>query len=75
MTIRLQQAFETLRGLPDDMQDDLANIILQLSGVDQPAIVLDEAEAASLDLSLQQADRGEFATDAEVRAIWAKHGL
>ncbi len=75
MTIRLQQAFESLRGLPDDMQDDLANIILQLSGVDQPAIVLDEAEAASLDLSLQQADRGEFATDAEVRAIWAKHGL
>ena len=24
---------------------------------------------------LAQADRGEFATNEEVRAIWAKHGL
>ena len=28
---------------------------------------LDEAEAATA--------RGDFATDAEMRAIWAKHGL
>lgn len=75
MTALLQHAFETLRDLPDDMQDDLARMLLQLSGIDQPAIALDAAEAASLDLSLQEADRGEFATDAQIRAIWAKHGL
>lgn len=75
MTILLQQAFDSLRDLPDDMQDDLARMLLQLSGVHQTVITLDAEEAASLDLSLQQADRGEFATDEQIRAIWAKHGL
>jgi predicted transcriptional regulator len=32
-------------------------------------------EEASFEESLAQADRGEFATDEQVRAIWAKHGL
>jgi predicted transcriptional regulator len=32
-------------------------------------------EAADIDDSLAEADRGEFATDEEVRAMWAKHGL
>jgi hypothetical protein len=42
---------------------------------DQPVLQLSVEEAASFDESLAQADRGEFATDEQVRAIWAKHGL
>jgi predicted transcriptional regulator len=42
---------------------------------DQPVLQLSAEEAASFDESLAQADRGEFATDEQVRAIWAKHGL
>jgi hypothetical protein len=42
---------------------------------DQPVLQLSAEEAASFDESLAQADRGEFATDQQVRAIWAKHGL
>ena len=45
------------------------------SGGDQPVIQLSAAEEASLAESLAQADRGEFATDEQVRAIWAKYGL
>ncbi len=30
---------------------------------------------ASFEASLTEAERGEFATDDEIRAIWAKHGL
>lgn len=75
MTVLLQQAFESLRDLPDDMQDEVVRMLLQLSGTDQPAVTLDAAEAASFDASLQEADRGEFATDERIRAIWAKHGL
>jgi predicted transcriptional regulator len=36
---------------------------------------LSAEEEASFDESLFQAERGEFATDEQVRAIWAKHGL
>ena len=75
MTKLLEQAIETVRGLPPEMQDDLARMLLQLAGEDQPVLQLSTEEAASFDESLAQADRGEFATDEQVRAIWAKHGL
>ena len=35
---------------------------------------LEEARA-KLEQSLAEAERGEFATDEEVRSMWAKHGL
>jgi hypothetical protein len=75
MTKLLEQAVETVRGLPPEMQDDLARMLLQLAGEDQPVLQLSAAEEVSFDESLAQADRGEFATDEQVRAIWAKHGL
>jgi hypothetical protein len=75
MTKLLERAVETVRGLPPEMQDELARMLLQLAGEDQPVLQLSAEEAASLDESLAQADRGEFASDEQVRAIWAKHGL
>lgn len=75
MTPLLERAVETVRGLPPETQDDLARILLQLAGDEQPAIELTADEEASFEESLEQARRGEFATDEEVRAIWAKHGL
>jgi hypothetical protein len=75
MTKLLEQAVETVRGLPPEVQDELARILLQLAGKDQPVIQLGAADEASLAESLAQADRGEFATDEQVRAIWAKYDL
>ena len=75
MTKLLEQAVETVRGLPPEVQDDLARILLQLAGEDQPVLQLSAAEEASFEESLAQADRREFATDEQVRAIWAKHNL
>ena len=75
MTRLFEQAIETVSALPDDMQDDLARMLLQFAGVDQPPYVLTPEEAADIDASLAEAERGEFATDEEVRTVWAKHGL
>ena len=75
MTKLLEQAVEAVRDLPPEVQDDLARILLQLAGRDQPVIQLSAAEKASLAESLAQADRSEFATDEQVRAIWAKYDL
>ncbi len=75
MTRLLEQAVEAVSALPDDAQDDLARILLQLAGIDQPAYELTLEEAADIDASLTEAERGEFASDEEVRAVWAKHGL
>jgi hypothetical protein len=75
MTKLFEKAVETARTLPPTMQDELARVILQLAGQEQPMFELTEAEAASLEKSLGQASRREFATDEQVRAVWAKHGL
>ena len=75
MTKLLERAVETVRRLPPEMQDDLASLLLQLAGEDLPVIQLSAEEAASFDESLAQAEHDEFATDEEVRAIWAKYGM
>lgn len=75
MTKLLDQAVETVRGLPPDVQDELARVLLQLAGTDQPVVQLSAADEASFEESLAQADRGELVTDEQVRAIWAKYNL
>ena len=75
MTELLEHAVEVLRNLSPDMQDSLARMVLQIVGEEQPAIRLSPEEEASFDESLSQEERGEFATDEEVEAIWAKHSL
>ncbi len=75
MTELLEQAVETLRGLPPEAQDALARILLQLAGDDPSIVRLNAEEQESFKTSLLEAERGEFATDDEITAIWAKHGL
>ncbi len=76
MTELLERAVAAARGLPPDMQDEIARLVLQLTGDEaQPTVQLTPEESASFDESFAQAARGEFATDEEISAIWAKHGL
>ena len=75
MTKLFDQAVDTVRALSPDAQDELARLLLQLAGQEQPAIALTREEAGSFEESLGQASRGERATDEQVQAVWAKHGL
>jgi hypothetical protein len=76
MTKLLDQAVEIARSLPSDAQDDIARVVLQLVGSDDaPPVALSDDERRAIAASKEAAARGEFATDAEVRAIWSKHGL
>jgi hypothetical protein len=76
MTKLLDQALEAVRVLPLDEQDDIARIILQLAGNDEnPPMALSPDERTAVSGSKAAAARGEFATDEQVRAVWAKHHL
>jgi len=75
MTKLFDQAVDTVRTLPPDVQDDLARLLLQLAGQELPAVALSANEAASFAESLDQASQGLLASDEQVRAVWAKHGL
>ena len=54
----------------------MARAVLQLVGDDDERLVpLTPEEEAAIAASRAAARRGEFATDEEVQAVWAKRGL
>ena len=73
MTDLLEHAVATARGLPPDMQDDIARLMLLYAGIEQPVVQLTPEEEDSLARSRAQAARGEFASDEDVAAVWAKY--
>jgi hypothetical protein len=75
MTELLDRALQTVRALPPATQDALARILLQLAADDPSPLQLTDDEESSFDASFAEAERGEFASDDEIKAIWAKHGL
>jgi hypothetical protein len=74
MTRLFDQAVEKVAQLPDEEQDALARVLLQIAGQEQPPYLLTPEEEVELDASIAAEARGEFATDEEIRAIRAKHG-
>jgi hypothetical protein len=76
MTKLLDDALEAARNLPADAQDSIARVVLRLVGTDDDAPVpLSPDERGAIAASKAAAKRGEFATDEQVRAVWAKHSL
>jgi hypothetical protein len=76
MTKLLERALGAMRDLPPDAQDSIALVVLRLTGADDEAPApLSPEEHAAIVASKAAAARGEFATEDQVRAIWAKHGL
>jgi hypothetical protein len=63
--------------MPSEAQDDIAQIAPQLAGADDETSpeTLSPEERASITASRAATCRGEYATDAQVRAVWTKHGL
>jgi hypothetical protein len=75
MTDLLDQALRAARQLPAEAQNEIARLVLLMAGDDQPPLAFSAEEEASFAESRAQASRREFASDEQVRAVWAKHGL
>ena len=75
MTRLLDQAMEAVRLMSPGDQDEIARVIIQLVGSDVAAVSLSFEEREALARSKAAAARGEFASDEQVQAVWAKHGL
>jgi hypothetical protein len=75
MTKRLEMAVEAARQLTPDEQDEIADLIMNVvaGGSDNGVYVLSDEEWAAIKVSLDQADRGEFATEEEIEAVFAKY--
>jgi hypothetical protein len=72
MTKLLEHAIDSVRALPPEVQDELARLLLQVAGEEQPVIQLTPEERADLAEADAEIARGEFATDEQMRSILAK---
>jgi predicted transcriptional regulator len=73
MTKLMEKAISRLRRLPKERQDELAEAILDLA--DEANYTLTAAQVAEVTAAIQEAERGEFATESELAALWKKFGL
>ncbi len=73
MTKLLEKAIAELRLLPDDAQDQAADALFHFAEVAKaPMYRLSAQERSVIDESKAAARRGEFASDAEVEAAYAR---
>ena len=70
----LEQAIAKVRKLPEDRQQLAAELLEELAAGNEPYILSADERAAVLP-ALARAERGEFASDDEVAALWVKCGL
>ena len=75
MTKLLEKALARVGELSDEEQDRLALILLSMSDDDERGEDMDEDTRKAIQEGLEQARRGEFASDEEVAALWKRHGL
>jgi predicted transcriptional regulator len=73
MTKLLEQAIEDLKKLPESDQDEAADFLFNLMRRREQPIVLDDETRAAVQEGLAQARRGEFASDEEMEAFFARH--
>jgi|GraSoiStandDraft_4_1057263.scaffolds.fasta_scaffold614319_2 hypothetical protein len=72
---RLEKALEAVRQWPADRQDAAAEVLEHMNRLATAPYELSSEERADLEDALAEARRGEFASDAEVAAMLARHGL
>ncbi len=73
MTKLFLKGIEAVQALPPERQDLAGELLLMLA--DQREYQLMPEQLEDLKLSLAEAERGEFATDEQVAAMWKQFGL
>jgi hypothetical protein len=75
MTKLLRKGIEAIQALPPDRQDLAGEMLLWIAEAGERKGALTPEQLEDLDASLEEADRGEFATDEEMAEVWKKFGL
>ena len=71
MTALLDQGIQAVRELPAERQDMAGELLLTLAAsASRYELTMEQLE--DLKLAIEQADRGEFASDQEIAETWKK---
>jgi len=69
----LEEAIEKVKKLPREQQEHAADILEQIVSAGDDAYALSDEERLLVREGLEELDRGEAATEAEVRAVFDKY--
>ena len=75
MTRLLEEAFAQVREPPEEDQDSITVMLLSVTSNDPQMDPVGDATRTAILEGLAQARRGEFVPDAEIEAIWRRHGV
>ncbi len=71
---QIEAVLKRVRSWPKARQEDAASVLLAMEAQAADPYALGAEERADLKAALEEAARGEFATEAEVEAVFARHG-
>lgn len=71
----LEQAIDKVRKLPEDEQEAVAAVMLQMVGAGAPPVRLDDETRKAVREGVSQGERGEFAPDEVVTEANKRRGL
>ena len=69
----LEQAIEKVKRLPKEQQEYAAEVLEQIAEASEAVYVLSDEERQLIREGLDELDRGEVASEAEVRAVFDKY--
>ena len=75
MTKMMKEAIEVLRELPEERQETIARAIIDYASHDNGVYHLTDAERAEVRAGLAEIERGQIATDEEVRGVYKRIGV
>lgn len=71
---RLEKALQAARSWPLDRQEAAADVLEQIDRLTTSTYELSEEERADIEEAIAEVRRGEFASEAEVAALFARYG-
>ena len=69
----LEKAIDKLRDLSEVEQAEIASLLMTLTGEESDPVPLSAEERAAVQIGLDQAKRGEFVSDADMKAFWDRN--
>jgi predicted transcriptional regulator len=73
MTKLLEQAIAKIREMPEADQDLAAEVLFSIVSKRDEPVRLDDETRAAVRQGIEQANRGEFVSDEEMEAFFARH--
>jgi predicted transcriptional regulator len=73
MTELLEMAIAKLKELPEADQDMAAEVLISIMSKRDEPVQLDDETRAAVRQGIEQADRGEFVSDEDMAAFFARH--